>query len=249
VPAGRFVDFHCHLDLFPDHAELFKACDRDEIFTLAVTTTPRAWEQNQRLASQTKFVRAALGLHPQLVQERASELDIWRQLLPGARYVGEVGLDAGPRFYASFEQQKDVFKAILTECAQQRSKILTVHSVRAAKVVLDMIETFLPRSRGGVVLHWFTGSKAEAERAVRLGCYFSINRAMLHHDRHRATVQALPIDRLLTETDGPFAQIDGRKARPQDVATTIQELSQSLSIQSDELAGVIVKNLGDLVAD
>jgi TatD DNase family protein len=61
VSSGRLVDFHCHLDLFPNHGELFKACDREEIFTLAVTTTPRAWSENQRLAKQTKFVRAALN--------------------------------------------------------------------------------------------------------------------------------------------------------------------------------------------
>jgi TatD DNase family protein len=60
VSSGRLVDFHCHLDLFPN-GELFKACDREEIFTLAVTPPPRAWSENQRLAKQTKFVRAALN--------------------------------------------------------------------------------------------------------------------------------------------------------------------------------------------
>lgn len=247
--SGHLVDFHCHLDLFPDHAGLVKACDRDEIFTLAVTTTPRAWAENQRLAAQTKFVRAALGLHPQLVRERASELAIWRELLPSARYVGEVGLDAGPRFYSSFEQQKDVFKAILTDCATQGGKILTVHSVRAAKVVLDMVEAYLPRSRGAVVLHWFTGSKAEAERAVGLGCYFSINREMLRHDRHRSTTQALPIARLLTETDGPFAQIDGRPTQPQDVETTIEELASVRSVDPCELRHIVSQNLKTLVSN
>ncbi len=164
-------------------------------------------------------------MHPQLVKERFGELDLWRQLLPSSRYVGEVGLDAGPRFYSSFEQQKDVFKTILTDCAEQRSKILTVHSVRAAKIVLDMIEAHLPRSRGAVVLHWFTGSKAEAQRASRLGCYFSINREMLRNDRHRSMVSSLPLDRLLTETDGPFAKVDGRDSRPSDVSRTVEELA------------------------
>jgi TatD DNase family protein len=38
-----------------------------------------------------------------------------------------------------------------------------------------MIEQYLPRDRGTVVLHWFTGSKSEARRAATLGCYFSVN--------------------------------------------------------------------------
>ena len=248
MSTAHLVDFHCHLDLFPDHADLFQACDRDEIFTLAVTTTPRAWAENQRLASQTKYVRAALGLHPQLVRERAGELDIWRELLPGTRYVGEVGLDAGPRFYSSFEQQKGVFKTILSDCSGQGGKILTVHSVRAAKIVLDMIEVHLPRSRGAVVLHWFTGTKSEAARAVDLGCYFSINREMLRNDRHRSMVSSLPIDRLLTETDGPFAKVDGRDVRPTDVARTLGELARSRSIAVPELAEIIIENLRRLVS-
>src|SRR5438034_7886507 len=96
------VDFHCHLDLYPDHAAAVDRCESDGVFTLAVTTTPRAWPRNQELAAPTRHVRAALGLHPQLVHERAQEIDLWEELLPKTRYVGEVGLDAGPRFYKSF---------------------------------------------------------------------------------------------------------------------------------------------------
>ena len=90
------VDFHCHLDLYPDHAEAVARCEREGVFTLAVTTTPKAWPRNQELAAATRHVRAALGLHPQLVAERSHEIALWKELLPRTRYVGEVGLDAGP---------------------------------------------------------------------------------------------------------------------------------------------------------
>jgi TatD DNase family protein len=249
VSIPRFVDFHCHLDLYPDHAKAVAECDKREVFTLAVTTTPRAWPRNRELASATKFVRAALGLHPQLVKERASEIDLWRGYLPEARYVGEVGLDAGPRFYASFEAQKKIFETILHECADRGGKILTIHSVRAAKTVLDMLEAFLPRSRGAAVLHWFTGSNSEAERALRLGAYFSINREMLHNERHRATVLALPLESLLTETDGPFVKVDGRDVRPADVPNTVEELARLRSMPALELAEIITSNLKRLVSE
>jgi len=66
-------------------------------------------------------------------------------------------------------------------------------------------------------LHWFTGSKAEAQRALELGCYFSINAAMLESERHASMTAVIPLDRLLTETDGPFTKTDERPSIPADV--------------------------------
>jgi len=246
--TSSLVDFHCHLDLYPDHAATVAECDRLKVFTLAVTTTPRAWPRNHELASLTKHVRAALGLHPQLVKDRAHELSIWRDYLPESRYVGEVGLDAGPAYYASFGAQKAVFETILRDCAAQGGKIITIHSVRAVKVVLDMVETLLPAARGTAVLHWFTGTKAEATRAAKGGMYFSINREMLRNERHCAMVASLPLDRLLTETDGPFTKIDGREARPSDVAMTVDELARLRSISVSELTEIVATNLKRLVS-
>lgn len=100
----RWVDFHCHVDLYKDHAGLIAECDRAGVATLAVTTTPKAWPRNRDLAARSAHVRVALGLHPQLVGERAGELPLFERHLPEARYVGEVGLDAGPRFYRSFAE-------------------------------------------------------------------------------------------------------------------------------------------------
>src|SRR6266498_4402039 len=134
---NELVDFHCHLDLYPDHTAAFAECERQGVHTLTVTTTPRAWPHNRALASKTRYVRAALGLHPQLVAERANELSLFEEYLVQTRFVGEVGLDAGPRFYRSIEIQKQVFERVLTLCANAGSKILSVHSVRSATTVLD----------------------------------------------------------------------------------------------------------------
>ena len=105
---ANLVDFHCHLDLYPDFDSLMSDCDLKAIRTLTVTTTPKAWPRNRDLASVTKHIRVALGLHPQVVSERAREFNLWREYLPQSRYVGEVGLDAGPKFYNSFDVQKQV---------------------------------------------------------------------------------------------------------------------------------------------
>jgi TatD DNase family protein len=241
------VDFHCHLDLYPDLEVAIAKAEAARIYTLTVTNTPKAWPRNHQLTRGTRYVRAALGLHPQLVAARASELTLWERHLPETRYVGEVGLDAGPQFYKSLDAQKQVFRTVLERCAEAGGKILTVHSVRSAPMVLDMVEHHLPRDRGVVVLHWFSGSKAEARRAADLGCYFSINAEMTRSDRGRALVANLPMDRLLTETDGPFTQIDGRPAEPIDARVATEIIARVRNVTADAIARTVRTNLQSLL--
>jgi TatD DNase family protein len=243
----RWVDLHVHLDLYKDHAALIAECDQAEVATLAVTTTPKAWQRNRDLAERSRHVRVALGLHPQLVAERAGELSLFERLLPDSRFVGEVGLDASPRYYRNFPEQERVFERVLDVCAEQGGKILTVHSVRSVGKVLGHIERHLPASRGRVVLHWFTGTASEARRAASLGCYFSINAEMLRSPKQREMIAKLPQDRLLTETDGPFIERNGQPLRPRDVVQTVTELAAVRGTSLENMASLIVSNLDRLV--
>jgi len=247
IATNGLVDFHCHLDLYPDHQAAVRESEEAGVFTLAVTTTPKAWPRNQELAQATHHVRAALGLHPQLVAERASELPLWEAHLGETRYIGEVGLDAGPRFYKSFDLQKQVFKHVLQCCAKAGNKIITVHSIRAAKAVLDHIESYLSPAQGKVVLHWFTGSKTESRRAIEMGCYFSINAAMLDNERHSSMVAAIPLDRLLTETDGPFTKTAERPSKPADVAVVVEALGRLHCVDASTLAATVRRNMRNLL--
>lgn len=249
IATTGLVDFHCHLDLYPDHAAAVRDADAAEVFTLAVTTTPRAWPRNHELAQCTKHVRAALGLHPQLVAERENEIELWDRHLAETRYVGEVGLDAGPRFFESLDSQKRVFQYVLQRCAQAGNKIITVHSVRSAKAVLDLVEAHLPPERGKIVLHWFTGTKSEAKRALELGCYFSINAAMLRNERHTSMVQEIPLYRLLTETDGPFTRVGERSSIPSDVSLVVDALGRLHQLPAKQIAKLVRDNLRDLVSE
>lgn len=244
-----WVDFHCHLDLYPDHEAVIAECDRAAVATLAVTTTPKAWARNRELAARSEHVRVALGLHPQVVADRADEVSLVERLLAETRYVGEVGLDAGPRFYKSFAEQQRVFERILRACAEQGGKVLTIHSVRAVSKVLDSLERNLPQDRGRAVLHWFTGSAAEARRAAESGCFFSINAEMLKSEKHRSLVAELPIDRLLTETDGPFVTMDGRPVRPPDVASTVEGLASVRGTDAGTMARQVLANLSELLRE
>lgn len=247
IATAGLVDFHCHLDLYPDHAVAVRDADAAGVFTLAVTTTPLAWPRNHELAQRTTHVRAALGLHPQLVAERENEIELWDRHLAETRYVGEVGLDAGPRYFKSLDAQKRVFQHVLQRCAQAGGKIVTVHSIRSAKAVLDLVEAHLPPERGKVVLHWFTGTKNEAKRALELGCYFSINPGMLGNERHVPMMQTIPLDRMLTETDGPFTRTGDRPSQPTDVAAVVGALGDLHGLPASEMARLIRDNLRALL--
>lgn len=243
----QFVDFHCHLDLYPDLAKAIAQCDNRKSATLAVTTTPKAFFRNKQLAEKSQFVRVALGLHPQLIAERHKEIDMFENLLPETRYVGEVGLDASPQFYSSFDLQEAIFRNILQLCAKAGNKILSVHSVRCSKKVLDLVEEYLPADQGKVVLHWFTGTKKEVLRGVQLGCYFSVNEKMLSTKNGQAILEAIPLERLLTETDGPFVERAGKPVSPGDVAVAVNRIAQLRTIPTETVRMQVIRNLGTLL--
>jgi TatD DNase family protein len=242
------VDFHCHLDLYPDFESLVSECEAAGVHTLAVTTTPRAWARNHALASRTTHVSAALGLHPQVVATRRHEVDLWESLLGGSKYVGEVGLDSGPQYFRSLDQQKQVFQRVLQACSRLGEKILSVHSVRSVSAVLDMVETNLALDRSKLVLHWFTGTAAEARRAIDLGCYFSINAPMADNPRTGKIVAALPLDRILTETDGPFTRVGGKPSRPTDAAESLRAIANVRGQSIADVQEIVNKNFASITS-
>lgn len=220
------IDCHCHLDLYPDYEAVLERTELAQIQTLTMTTTPRAWKRNFELTRNKKYIKAALGLHPQIADKCFDELPLWKRYLCETRYVGEVGLDASPRYYKSFDKQKYIFKNILEQCASVGGKILSVHSTRCASTVLDMVEQYFPTGSGTIVLHWFSGNKYDMHRALSLGCYFSINSEMVKSNNGLSLIAKLPLNHILTETDGPFVNMNGKPIEPTDIQTVINSISQ-----------------------
>ena len=244
-----YIDFHCHLDLYPDFPAAVKAAEAAGVYTLAVTTTPQAWPRNAELTRGTNFVRAALGLHPQLAAQFPKDVALWDSYLEQTRYIGEVGLDAGPRYYKSFELQKEIFTHVLRRCSSApERKILSIHSVRAADAVLSALEKELTPIAHSVVMHWFTGSPSALKHAVAMGCYFSVNEQMLKSERGRETIASIPLDRLLTETDGPFTGHGERPAAPNDMPVILGEVANHLRLNPETLRSLLLENMKRLLA-
>ena len=194
----KFVDSHCHLDLLKN----VNFCMLKDVCILSVTTTPAAWIGNKQLYSKYENVKIALGLHPQLINERINDFKLFEQILPETKYVGEVGLDGSNEYRTSLEKQKNIFETILKQCSENNGRVLSIHSRSAVRETLDLLEKY--PNAGNFVLHWFTGTIKELERAIQLGCWFSVNNNMLLSKKGAELVKAMPIHKILTETDTPF---------------------------------------------
>jgi TatD DNase family protein len=218
------IDFHCHLDLYPDPQTVVRACVERGLYVLSVTTTPSAWAGTSALAKGASRIRTALGLHPQLAHQRKGELPLFEQLIVETRYVGEIGLDGAPEFKRHWEDQLLAFTRVVDICRAAGGRVLSLHSRRAATAVLDVLER--RPGAGTPILHWFSGTSRELARAIEMGCWFSVGPGMLRGEKGRELASRMPKDRLLTESDGPFAQIDGRSVWPWDVGTAIGELAR-----------------------
>jgi TatD DNase family protein len=133
------IDFHCHLDLYPDPVHVADECRRRGLYILSVTTTPSAWSGTYALSRQGDRIRTALGLHSQLAHERHNELPLFDALLSQTNYVGEVGLDGAPDFRAHSDLQLKIFNHVLTACHEAGGRIMSIHSRRAVREVLDSL--------------------------------------------------------------------------------------------------------------
>ena len=56
-------------------------------------------------------------------------------------------------------------------------------------------------------------------------------------------VQAIPLDRMLTETDGPFTRTGDRPSQPSDVASVVEELGRLHRLPAIDVASLIRDNL------
>jgi len=235
------IDFHCHLDLYPDPEREVREADAARVYVLSVTTTPRAWIRTAQLAKGHRRIRTSLGLHPQLAHERASELSLFEELLLRTRYVGEIGLDGGSDYGKYAAIQSKVFETVLRLSAVGGGRIMSIHSRRAVDEVLDRLAA--TPDAGTPILHWFSGTARQLRRAADIGCWFSVGPAMLRGEKGKALALAMPTDRILTETDGPFASGPAGPLRPADAWQAVKQLATTWNIPVEEARARLLDNL------
>lgn len=199
------VDTHFHLDLMDNMQSLIKQFQGTDIGIIAVGTTPLAYKRELQFVTGVDNIRVSLGFHPQLVKQRENEIDLFLQQLEKARYIGEIGLDFNQDYMDSKMQQLISFQKIVERCAIEGDKVLSIHSVKAAGAVVDILKEARTFRSCKCIFHWFTGKASERKAAVENGAYFSVNSKMLKTKSGQETIRNIPANRILLETDAPFA--------------------------------------------
>lgn len=194
----HLYDTHFHLDLQKDRTTAIREIEEHQIYTIAVTNLPDLYrKESSDIAS--KYIRFALGFHPELVHQFKNQIPLMWELLSDARYIGEVGLDFVDVTHKS--EQLAFFSELIERCRYDSNKIITIHSRKAVQQVLDIIGN---NFRFKPILHWFTGSNGELLKAIEKGFYFSINKSMMNTKKFQSMLALIPKERLLFETDSPF---------------------------------------------
>lgn len=206
-----YFDMHCHLGFCVDAAQAAHGLATQGVGAFSNTVTSAEFAEQQVALADAANVRVGAGLHPWWVGEYdvAADWDRLYNLVARNRFIGEVGLDLSLRRADTREAQLFALSCIAHACARTGRKVLSVHAVCAVDQVLDMFEhasVFGGMTGNVCIVHWFSGTSDQLTRARRVGCYFSVNPRMLQSKRGRAYAQAIPIDRLLLETDEPASE-------------------------------------------
>lgn len=235
-----YLDSHCHLDLFENPQATLD--DAPNTVVVAVSELPSRFRLLEARFRRDRRVRVALGLHP-LRADSAGPIEEGQLIrsLPQVEYVGEIGLDFSRHGRDTKKSQLRVLDRLLAESVL-RHRVVTAHSRGAEKVVIDR----LADAKVAAILHWYTGPVGLIDDALAAGLYFSINPAMLRTEKGRSTVSAIPHDRVLTESDGPFAKTGTRTSVPADMARFTAELGRRWDVSADHAARTIEGNMANL---
>ncbi|MCT4643620.1 MAG: TatD family hydrolase [Carboxylicivirga sp.] len=240
--ANHLHDTHFHLDLFKPVNEILNEIETNKVYTIAVTNLPVLFKKlNEQITS--KYIRPALGFHPELLLQYKHHIPQMWELLPETRYIGEVGLDfkTGKDFK---ELQVSFFTELIDRCNQLEGKIVTIHSRQSADVVTSIIGG---NFKGKIILHWYSGTKSTLKQAIGNGYFFSINYSMVNSKNGINIIKEIPIDRILLETDAPFIKFNNEPFRPTDIPKIISRLADILEMNYEQINSILWSNFNALI--
>lgn len=199
------LDTHCHLSEFPKMPGSKAIGSSATIKVICVTGAPAEFLRESERFKNNSNVRVALGAHPLNVHKmRSSEWVLFTKCLMRTEYVGEVGIDGSPAGKNTLAAQEAHFARVV-EATARSSKVLTVHSRGAEQQVHDVL---VAARSGPVIFHWYSGKSSIADDLVARGDYFSFNARMLASKKGRALLFTIPMERVLAESDAPFASTE-----------------------------------------
>jgi len=249
----RLVDSHCHIqsDVFDeDRGAVLSRALAELVWIVVVGDT---LETSRAAAAMTRErVYAAAGIHPHHADEAGPETfnEISRLIQENDRVVavGEIGLDFHYE-HSSRDAQRHVLIAQLELAAEIASPVI-VHNRDAHSETAGILGDYKDRL-AGCVMHCFSGDAAYAGRCLEWGCYISFagNCTFPKADELREAARAVPLDRLLVESDSPYLApqpVRGKRCEPVHVVHTARLLAELKGVPLEELAEHTARNAARL---
>lgn len=235
------IDSHAHLDdeaLAGDLAAVLDRARRNGVGRIVTVGTDEESSRRARaIAEREPDVYAALGIHPHEA-DRASSAEPLRAIAdhPKVVAIGETGLDYAKKF-ATPENQKRLFLSHLA-LARELAKPIVIHCRDAHRDAIDVLRS--ERASRGVI-HCFSGTEGDARAYLEMGFYLSIAGPVTYPNaqRLRDTVRAIPLDRLLVETDCPLLAPQahrGRRNEPAYVRYAAAEIAKVHGVALERVA-------------
>ncbi len=248
------IDSHCHLnqaDYKLPVSEIIKQATEEGVHSiLAVACDPQDWDELLAILGQYKNVYGAIGIHPEYAHlDHTEALKKLPALYQNKQLIafGEIGLDyhEAPE---SKEQQKDLFKSQI-DLAHQLKRPVMVHTRDAEDDTYAILKESFDKGllKHGGVIHCFTGSKEFAEKALKLGFYISASGVITFKSAKelRDTFAAIPLDKLLVETDAPWLAPEpfrGHPNQPAYVQQTLKKLAEIKGVSVQEMEKITTDN-------
>jgi TatD DNase family protein len=231
-----FVDSHCHLNykgLVEDQQNvLARARAAGVSQMLNISTRASEWDAVIAVAERESDVMASVGIHP---HEADVHPDVETATLvekaqhPKVIGIGESGLDY---YYDHSDRarQRDSFRNHVA-AARETQLPLIVHTRDAEEDTYEILSEEMGKGAYPALIHCFTASQDFAEKVLALGLYISISGIVTFKNAKalREAARAVPLDRLLIETDSPFlAPVPhrGKPCEPAFVADTARFLAE-----------------------
>lgn len=244
----RLADPHCHLQdaRFEADREAVIACALEHLDWIMVIGDDLP---NSRLAVSYAHDRvyAAVGVHPyHAVDVNDAAISELRTLARNrcVKAIGEIGLDYFNEFSPRAAQQPAFVRQL--ELASELRLPVVIHNRAADEDTLAILTPYLDRL-SGCVMHCFGSDAAFAQRCVELGIYVSFagNVTFPKAQPLRDAVKAVPLDRLLVETDAPYLApqtVRGRRCEPHFVRYTAETLAAVKNVPLETLTEHLAEN-------
>ena len=253
--ALKFVDAHIHLSdsEYKDRiGEIVAIAKKTGVVAMVTNSTDLETSKlSLKLAGKHQgFVYAAVGIHPWNANQLAlSELQKTLDFISGNGSfrekivaVGEIGLD--PKYAKRKEQKEQQLKVFneMVRLAEQLAMPVIVHSRWSAQKILDILPSYRLK---GVLWHWFSGPLELLIKIVERGDYVSEGPPVAYSDNIQEVVRYVPLERLLTETDGPvryYGPFKDKPTTPALISQTVKAISQVKKSDESHVTEQILSN-------